>query len=701
MGTVRNCQQLFGPPARRGPRLGDLSVQTSSYGTPIPRIYGRMRVAGSVVWATDLKEEESIQGGGKSGPDVVTYAYSASFAVALSSRRAARVGRMWADGKLLRGAAGDFKVACIFRFHSGSEDQPVDPLIAGIEGIASTTAFRGLALAVFEDLALVDYGNRIPMITFELFGDEAAMSVETILSDASRGLITGTASAAPIIGFAAHGADRRAAIEEMVNLWGIALRDHAGTLAIANGGAALALPPGRERGCRIDGDHDPAEQRSQEPARALPASLTLNYYEPERDYQGGQMRALIAGGGRARWRIDCPAVLGADDAKRLANEAMARRWAARDRMTVKLQPAFLKLLPGDLVEVAGVSGRWNVDAVTIDGLVVAADLERTMIAGPLIPADSGRAVSETDIAIGATDLALFDFPDPALSGSEALSLIVVGSATGGFRPVPVTISISGQAYSSVALTRRAILGRAITPLIDASCELFDTAGTVEIDLTADSQSLLNADDDALAMGANMALLGDELIQFGRAEAISGGRWRLSRLLRGRRGTEWATVGHSAGERFWLVDRATMVAVPLDPGMSGATAVAAAYGVADDRIAPPSASLTIAGRAYRPLAPAHLHAGLTGAGDLEVKWLARSRDGFSWIDGVSDASLNGRTFEVSLTGPGGQWVGTTTGTSRTVDGAALNALGLGEIIVAAVEIGSSGRSPAATTTIFVS
>ncbi|MEO8699934.1 MAG: hypothetical protein ABI867_07810, partial [Kofleriaceae bacterium] len=240
----------------------------------IPRIYGRMRIAGSVSWATDLKEEQNVQGGGKSGPEVTTYAYSASFAVALSSRQATRVGRIWADGKLLRGAAGDFKVPCVFRCHPGSEDQPVDPLIAGIEGLASTTAFRGLTLAVFEDLALVDYGNRIPLITFELIADVTGTNVPWILSDVSRGLIAGTSSAVPVIGFAAHGADRRAAIEDMASLWGIELRDIGGTLDMAVSGSALSLPPGPDRGCRLDGDHDPAEHRSQEPAKSLPASLT-------------------------------------------------------------------------------------------------------------------------------------------------------------------------------------------------------------------------------------------------------------------------------------------------------------------------------------------------------------------------------------------------------------------------------------------
>jgi hypothetical protein len=147
-------KSLFGPGPRHGPRLNDLSVQTSSYGTQIPRIYGAMRVAGSVIWATELKESCEPQSGGKGQPDTIVYGYSASFAVVLSSRPASGVGRIWADGKLLRGAAGDFKMKTGFRFYPGDDDQPIDPLIASVEGIDRTPAFRGLALAVFEDLQL-------------------------------------------------------------------------------------------------------------------------------------------------------------------------------------------------------------------------------------------------------------------------------------------------------------------------------------------------------------------------------------------------------------------------------------------------------------------------------------------------------------------------------------------------------------------
>ena len=182
-------QGLFGPGIRKGPRLGDLSVQTSSYGSPVPRIYGAMRVAGTVIWASDLIEEEVIEGGGKGSPERQTYSYSANLAVALSSRPVAAVGRIWADGKLIRGASGDFKVKTKFRLASGSEDQEQDPLIASTEGIDLAPAYRGLALAIFEGLELAEFGNRIPLLTFEVFADEEPITLPGLMADASNGVI--------------------------------------------------------------------------------------------------------------------------------------------------------------------------------------------------------------------------------------------------------------------------------------------------------------------------------------------------------------------------------------------------------------------------------------------------------------------------------------------------------------------------------
>lgn len=53
---------IFGSPSREGPRLQELAVSTSSYGAPLPRVFGQMRTGGTIIWATDLVEHRQTQG---------------------------------------------------------------------------------------------------------------------------------------------------------------------------------------------------------------------------------------------------------------------------------------------------------------------------------------------------------------------------------------------------------------------------------------------------------------------------------------------------------------------------------------------------------------------------------------------------------------------------------------------------------------
>ena len=124
--------RLFAPRGREGARLSDLRLQTSSYGTAIPRLLGRMRVGGTIIWASELAEHRNRQSGGKGRGSTTSYSYSASFAVALSSRRIHAVQRIWAEGNLLRGSAGDWKSPVTFRVHTGDADQPVDGASADV-----------------------------------------------------------------------------------------------------------------------------------------------------------------------------------------------------------------------------------------------------------------------------------------------------------------------------------------------------------------------------------------------------------------------------------------------------------------------------------------------------------------------------------------------------------------------------------------
>ena len=165
-------QALFGPSGRHieGRRLSDLHVMTSSEGAPIPRIWGRMRLAGQVIWATNLEEEVNTrtEGGSKgissgSQATITEYAYFANFAVALCDGPVTRVGRVWADGKEL-----DLS-PFTWRFYNGDDSQVADSLIVAKEGADDAPAYRGTAYVVFERLPLERFGNRIPQLSFEVF----------------------------------------------------------------------------------------------------------------------------------------------------------------------------------------------------------------------------------------------------------------------------------------------------------------------------------------------------------------------------------------------------------------------------------------------------------------------------------------------------------------------------------------------------
>jgi len=152
-----------------GPRLDTLRITSSTEGAVIPRLYGRMRIGGNIIWATDFREETrtTTQGGGKGGGGgkvkTTEYLYYASFAVALCEGPITGIGRIWADGKPM-----DLS-GVTWRWYPGDENQTADSFIAAKMGAANTPSYRGTAYVVFEELPLTDFGNRLPQLSFEVF----------------------------------------------------------------------------------------------------------------------------------------------------------------------------------------------------------------------------------------------------------------------------------------------------------------------------------------------------------------------------------------------------------------------------------------------------------------------------------------------------------------------------------------------------
>jgi hypothetical protein len=691
-------QRLLGPGPRRGPRLGDLGVQTSSYGTPIPRIYGTMRVAGSVVWATELKESEEPSQSGKGQPEMLLYTYSASFAVALSSRVAGEVRRIWADGKLLRGEAGDFKVKTGFRFYTGSEDQQVDPLIASVEGMDRAAAFRGTALAVFEDLQLAEFGNRIPFLTFEVVADPAIM-LGGLLGDCSRGAIA-CASSERIIGYAAHGGSISAALQPLVEQFGLALFDD-GDVVRSPDDRVLVAPGEDDLGCSADGRQGLRVERSEVAARDLPAALSIAYHDPARDYQTGQAQAIsgVTGGGREA--IELPAVLDAGAAKGLAEATLARRWAERERVKISLPPSKMGMMPGSLFRLASSNRLWRARSVTVEAMVTHVEAQPVWDTVGALAAEPGRAVTDPDVVAGPTMMALLDLPDLGTDTAAGPALyLAAASSSGTWRPVPVEVTIGGTVTPSQSAAAETAMGVVTVPPADGrGSELFDMAASIQVQLVHDGQWLESRDDEALANGANLAAVGGELVQFGRAEPLGSGRFRLSKLLRGRRGTEWAMSGHAAGETFVLLSARSLQRIALPEGSIGAVVEVQAHGVGDG--AGTWVSAVGNGEALRPPCPVNVMCAMNSGGGIDIAWTRRSRLGWTWQDGM-DAPLgeSREAYRVRLDGPAGFVERETNIPHTQLRAAEAASVGSGAVAVSVVQIGDRAVSRAATATISI-
>lgn len=179
-----------------GPRLEDLTVQTSTYGAVLPRVKGTVAVTGNVFWLEgdkikEHKKTKKVGGKGGGGAKQTTFSYSATFAVGLShqiSGPITAIRRLWIGNKLVFEAASGNTESIIasaanlmlssaknstaqaayanqpsYAVYYGSDDQQPDPRMQADKGIANVSGYPGRCYIVFYDLDLTEHYNNTLM----------------------------------------------------------------------------------------------------------------------------------------------------------------------------------------------------------------------------------------------------------------------------------------------------------------------------------------------------------------------------------------------------------------------------------------------------------------------------------------------------------------------------------------------------------
>lgn len=617
----------------------DLRVQTASYGDVFPRIYGRTRVSGVVVWASGMR-----RGGGGKGGQGGTDGFVTSLAVAISSRPIRDVARIWADGREIRNSKGEFSAPVTIRVHRGLQGQQADPLIVAFEGVHAAPGYQGLALVVFEDFPVSAYGNRIPAFSFEVVADEEPLLEEWVHDLLSPIPFRPTDPHGRCLarGFAASGKDLRANAQDLINFMGLDLAWQDGFWTLPGTPRVWTLPLGDLIEDFGDGPDPGASARTTD-YEGRPSRCEIMYLDPERDFQNGIQHSDSGRHGR-EMVLGLPVAATAAEARRLAEWQLKRKECASERLALRLPWKWAGVLPGHHVRLLPRDAVWRVEDRVVRPDRIELNCVRVMERHefPEFAADPGRPLLVPAVPVPRTELMAFETISP-LWPSRADEIIVVAAGSAGWRGARLQWRVAGTVddifLGHVSTSPPA--GELLTELGEGFAGVWDWRSELLLQSMDDANLLQSRPPGAVLQGANLVLVGSELIQFQEVGVGPQGMMVVRGLLRGAHGTE--AIPHAPGETWVLLSPAANVRIPLQADWAGGELTVEATGPGDWP-APAKANVLIQGRGRFRFAPCHVSLERTGNGDLVVRWIERARDHFDWVDTV-DRPLNAYLVEI--------------------------------------------------------
>ncbi len=370
----------------------------------------------------------------------------------------------------------------------------------------------------------------------------------------------------------------------------------------------------------------------------LPRQVDVIYLNRTSDYQAGtqsSQRQTVKAVDYAT--VNLPIVLTDQEAKVVADVTLYNAWVGRVTYQFTVSPKYALLEPTDIITItkdgAAYLMRLNSTKLVRNGVQeITAVAEDVSSYDFYNPAGTSTPNIQPPSTISATRLELLDLPAFPTDGvTDAYLRYGVVGLGGDWTGSAVYRSDDGGANYALmqSLTAQATLGAVLNVIPVGTIYTWDNISTIDVLLTYGQLQSLT--DIAVLNGANVCVIGNEVIQFQYATLLDTNKYRLSGLLRGRLGTEWAVSGHAAGERFILLTNA----VARELMASSAWGISKKFKpvtIGSTLGATTAQDYAYAAKALKPYAPVHI-VGSRSASDLTVNWKRRTRIGGDWRDGV--------------------------------------------------------------------
>lgn len=399
--------------------------------------------------------------------------------------------------------------------------------------------------------------------------------------------------------------------------------------------------------------------------RELPVSMSLSYRNRYSDYKedlhsSQRVLAPIATmhSGKKE-EIQAAIALSSDGAKQITEQLLYQGWISRNELKVKISQEFLFLDPGDIVSLFMNDGtflKMRASKIAV-GDDFSIEIEGESADAPYFIStteaeDGGVLEIQTVLGSPATKtlmltLTLLKDVDDNQRTSSNLYYFMAGYGQTGWANGALYKSIDNIDYDLTgSVSTEAWWGVTTTALPDNSSPWSTDEETQLVVQMRTGSPLSTVTQLEMLNGANMAAVvrqsdnQPEIIQFRNAVLNANNSITLTGLLRGRRGTDRFTSGHSTGDLFVLLDpsAAGITSLALNErnalryyrGRTGSTPLDEIDAI---KLASPMNDL-------KPYAPVHLKktAGTWGS-DMTFSWVRRTRVGGELRDGRGDVPVS--------------------------------------------------------------
>ncbi|PKP68240.1 MAG: hypothetical protein CVT83_05950, partial [Alphaproteobacteria bacterium HGW-Alphaproteobacteria-5] len=399
-------------------------------------------------------------------------------------------------------------------------------------------------------------------------------------------------------------------------------------------------------------------ERAQE--TELPQALKWSLARADGDYDAALVEARRITVDTTRIAAETfPLAVPPEEAERRVRRALQEAWVGRESATFRLPPSRLALDPGDVLQLEHDARPYYLR------LVSAADSEARSVTAIRedravydLPPGGPRASSlARSVLFGGSQVIFLDLPQLSADEQPHQPLVSVFA-----RPWPGTVAVyrSPSLDGFTQLTTVGVRGNVGVTLWDfyaGPTACFDLGNELAVEMQ--SGSLASVSDLELFGGANAFAIETapgvwEVVQAGVAELIGPSQYRLTRLLRGQRGTDGDMVAMvPAGARVVVLGSslATLPIAQADVGLPWNWRIGPVSLPYTDA-AFTAAAFTPLGRGLEPFSVGHVaqpYLSPRTPGDLTISWLRRSRDlvADSWVAVEVPLTEDAEAYEVDI------------------------------------------------------